>query len=351
MERSCPHLPQTLVSGLDRDTELPAHEPRCEYRTRQPEMIKILCATDLLPKSEAAVDRAGFLADEVNASLSLLHVVEPTNSGHSLEQALHAAMVRMKARSRRPLWQGTVLPNVNVRAGTAARVIADNLEQQKIELLVVGPHQPRGMRDTLEGTVAARLVSARKCPVLIVREAPRASYRTVVLALDLSSVSAGAVRAAERLVIAPSTEVVAVHGFEVPYEGMLRHGGVSMDAVSAYGEARKLEAFMAVRDFLTSQGTDSDLYNVVIEEGDAAPAIMSTVQRVHPDLLVMGTRGYGRARRALLGSVANQVMPQAKCDVLIVPEGTDRSSKQLSFPPTPAQRTRPSRSATFPRSS
>ena len=104
---------------------------------------------------------------------------------------------------------------------------------------------------------------------------------------------------------------------------------------------------MAVRDFLKLQSSDSDRYEVVIEERDATPLILRTVQRVQPDLLVMGTRGYGRARRALLGSVANQVMHQAKCDVLIVPEGSARSSTQLSSPPTPARRTRPRRSATI----
>jgi universal stress protein E len=301
----------------------------------KPEMIRMLCATDLLPKSESALDRAGLLADAGKASLSILHVVDASNSGSSVEQVLHSAMVKMKARSRPPLWQGTVLPNVMVRAGNAARVIVDNLEQQKIELLVMGPHRPRGMRDTLEGTVAARLVSARKCPVLIVREAPRAAYRSVLLALDLSRVSAEAVRAAERLAIDPSTEVVVVHAFEVPYEGVLRNGGVSIDAVGAFREARKREAGMAVRNFLESQGADSDLYNVVIEEGNAASAINSAVERVRPDLLVMGTRGYGRARRALLGSVANRVMHQAKCDVLIVPEGSVRSSAQLGLPPPP----------------
>jgi universal stress protein E len=310
-------------------------------------MIKMLCATDLLPKSEAALDRAAQLADEVEASLSILHVVEPNKSEHEIEWALHSAMVKMKARSRRPLWQGTVLPNVVVRAGNAARVIADNLEQRKSELLVMGPHRPRGLRDTLEGTVAARLVSARKCPVLIVREAPRAAYRTVVLALDFSRVSAGAVQAAERLAIAPSTEVVVAHALEVPYEGMLRYGGVGTDAVRGYGEARKREAGIAMREFLKSQGTDPDRFNVVIEEGNAATAIMSTVQRVHPDLLVMGTRGYGRARRALLGSVANPVMHQARCDVLIVPEGSVRASTRPRLPPGPAQRTSPPRSATI----
>ena len=37
--------------------------------------MKILCATDLTLKSDAAVDRAGVLASQLDAELVLLHVV------------------------------------------------------------------------------------------------------------------------------------------------------------------------------------------------------------------------------------------------------------------------------------
>jgi hypothetical protein len=37
---------------------------------------------------------------------------------------------------------------------------------------------------------------------------------------------------------------------------------------------------------------------------------------------VMGTRGQGPLRRVLLGSVANEVLNEAWCDVFVVPEGS-----------------------------
>ena len=36
--------------------------------------MRILCATDLQPKSDAAIGRAGMLADQLGAGLTLLHV-------------------------------------------------------------------------------------------------------------------------------------------------------------------------------------------------------------------------------------------------------------------------------------
>src|SRR5689334_22673147 len=67
--------------------------------------MQIVCATDLLPRSEAAVERAGILADDLAADLTLLHVVAPSESGRALEQALQHAQSRLRARARPPLWR------------------------------------------------------------------------------------------------------------------------------------------------------------------------------------------------------------------------------------------------------
>jgi hypothetical protein len=64
-------------------------------------MNRLLCATDLLPASESAVDRAGVLAQELNARLSLLHVVSPTGSRQiwsSLFRSPSCAWTRVSAR-------------------------------------------------------------------------------------------------------------------------------------------------------------------------------------------------------------------------------------------------------------
>ena len=40
-------------------------------------MKRILCATDLSPRCEGAVHRAGMLAQQYGAQLALLHVLDP----------------------------------------------------------------------------------------------------------------------------------------------------------------------------------------------------------------------------------------------------------------------------------
>jgi nucleotide-binding universal stress UspA family protein len=47
--------------------------------------------------------------------------------------------------------------------------------------------------------------------------------------------------------------------------------------------------------------------------------VVDVVQRLHPDLVVLGTPKQGRLKGALLGSVGLAVLKAAKCSVLIVP--------------------------------
>jgi nucleotide-binding universal stress UspA family protein len=133
-------------------------------------MMRLWCATDLLPKSEAAIDRAGLLADELGVHLSLLHVVSPVASGRALEEALQIAIARMKSLVRPPLWRAGTIADLVVRAGNPAGLMLDTIAGEEPDLLIIGPHRRRGILDALQGTIAEKAVSARKCPVLIVQE-------------------------------------------------------------------------------------------------------------------------------------------------------------------------------------
>jgi nucleotide-binding universal stress UspA family protein len=55
-----------------------------------------------------------------------------------------------------------------------------------------------------------------------------------------------------------------------------------------------------------------------LKEGHASPTILRAAEEHTCDLIVMGTHGKAKIRRALMGSVAEQVMRQASCPVVIV---------------------------------
>jgi nucleotide-binding universal stress UspA family protein len=290
-------------------------------------MMRILSATDFLPRSESAIERAGLLTDQLGADLTLLHVVVPGESERALEHTLRSALARAKSRAQPPLWRAQRAPNVAVRAGSPARIIVDTAAQLKARLLVLGPHRKRPLRDALEGTIAEKALAAKHCPVLVVQEEARGPYRRVLLALDLSEPSASAIRAAESLVLAPEVDARIVHAYEPPYQGMVHYAGAGMDAVMRYADGWKREAKRAVRDLLKYESTHFARYDIHLEQQPAALGILRAIEHYEPDLLVMGTHAGGRLRRALVGSVANRVLHETTGDVLIVPEGSFGASR------------------------
>lgn len=292
--------------------------------------MRFLCATDLLPKSEAAIERAGMLADRLAAELSLLHVVAPSECERALESELQSAIARLRARARPPLWRCGVSPSVMVQTGTPAQRIVESIADTDADLVVLGPHRNRGLRDALGGTIADRILRARSTSVLIVQGEPRRIYRNIVLAMDLSRVSAEALRTAERLVVTPEANAVILHAHEPPYDGMLTNVGIAPDAVEGYRAGWSRHSERAVRDFLAQHSRDSGRYKVILAEARPAVAVLHAATRIQPDLLVMGTHGRGRVARAITGSVASTVLRDAKSDILIVPGGSIRAQPAKS---------------------
>ena len=110
--------------------------------------------------------------------------------------------------------------------------------------------------------------------------------------------------------------------YEPTYEGMLTHAKTRMDPGESYAKAWKAEARATLGTLLKRVSIDESRYNIFIEDSARpATAIRRVAAGMKPDLLVMGTRGRGRLRRAFFGSVAAQVLRTVDCDVLVVPDG------------------------------
>src|SRR5690349_5288206 len=201
--------------------------------------MRILCATDLLTKSDAAIERAGILADQLDADLTLLHVVVPGESQQALEHTLQGASSALQSRVRPPRWHAQRAPSVGVHAGNAAKIILDTAAQSHARLLVLGRHRKRPLRDALEGTIAEKAIAARQCPVLIVQNEAQSAYARALLALDLSAASASALSAAELFVLAPEVDAQIVHAREWSYKEVLQRDGGGIE--SGVGDGRSSE--------------------------------------------------------------------------------------------------------------
>jgi nucleotide-binding universal stress UspA family protein len=283
--------------------------------------MKILSATDFLPKSEAAMERAGFLTDALEGELTLLYAISPeTADGQSLEQRVRRADSRLTSRASPPKWRWVAQPQIAVQCGHPARVVLDNAYRNKASLVVLGPHRDSALADVVSGTITEKVLGAAAFPVLIAQQEVHGPYRRVLVALDGMPAGGGIVRAVESLGLARDSEIIAVHAHEPPYVGMMNIVGVGMEAATSYADASRAQASAAIHALLDENSAEPGRYRVMVIEHRPAAAILEAVDRVKPDLVVLGTRGHGRFRRALLGSVASEVMAAVQADVLLVPE-------------------------------
>ncbi len=57
----------------------------------------------------------------------------------------------------------------------------------------------------------------------------------------------------------------------------------------------------------------------LLVQGPTAETIVSEAERLHAELVVMGSHGHGALFRAIVGSVCEQVIGMGKCTVMVVP--------------------------------
>jgi universal stress protein E len=296
--------------------------------------MKLLCATDLTPKSDPAVDRAYQLRRTMDASLTLVHVVSPIGADTgTLEQRLLSASSRLVQRARHSGPEAELV----VRCGRPANVVRE--EARAASLIVIGPHRGVPLIDALHGTFGERLLADARSPVLVVRQPAQEPYRKLLLALDGSPSTGHVVRAAELLLPpAQDGEFAVVHAHEPPYEAMMNTVGVGNLSVASYASASMSQAASTIHSKLRMHSLDWRRYRVMLMDAAPGVAIRQAIDDINPDLLVLGTRGHGRFRRALLGSTAHEVLKQADCDVLLVPEASVRAAQQPQPPDDPGPR-------------
>jgi universal stress protein E len=283
--------------------------------------MKLLCATDLQPKSDAAVDRAYLLRETMDARLALVHVVPPlAQDDGNLEQRMLSASSRLALRAKHAGSDAELV----VRCGRPPQVVRD--EAATANFIIIGPHPAEPLNDALRGTFTEKLLSEARCPVLIARRRANEPYRRLLLALDGSRATGQVVRAAERLAVAEDAAFAVVHAHEPPYESMMNTVGVGNLGVATYAAASMSQAASLIHSQLRMHSVDWQRHRVILTDSRPAHAIRDALGETNPDLLVMGTRGHGRFRRALLGSTAHEMLGLVDCDVLLVPDARIRET-------------------------
>ena len=203
-----------------------------------------------------------------------------------------------------------------IEGGAVAEGLARLAREQGADFLVVGSDRRAGEGRVLAGHVAQRLLTLAPCAVAVApagyRDSAPEDIRVVGAGFDASPGSMSALRLAERIALrAQATiRVLAVDTHTLP-PGTPNAPPLAPADAQAHDRLRVQleEATAALDDRLRPEAR--------LLGGTAAWALLDQAA-TGLDLLVLGSRGYGSLRRALLGSVASQVVRAAPCPVVVV---------------------------------
>lgn len=281
----------------------------------------ILWPTDLSQGAEWALPHAAALADWHDATLHVLHVREDASSDQGDFPLSRGALANAIDEAGSPS-QPFDLDALDLRQEQAdhaapGEAITAYVEEQGVDLVVMGTHGRRGLQRLLIGSVTEEVLRTAPCPVLTVRggeDQPSAwNVRNVLAPVDFSEASLQAVKHTKELALTYGAQITLLHAVEeVMYP-------------SAYGlemaDAPGPEVIDRVESSLAELARDEIGYEHVVVDstvGYAPSTILDYAEANDVDLIVIATHGRSGLERLLLGSVTERVVRRASVPVFVV---------------------------------
>jgi nucleotide-binding universal stress UspA family protein len=261
-------------------------------------------------------DAALQIAESSRAVLHVVHAWEvPLPPGGAfgefipvVEPESLAPDMRMDLERRVRGW--TSYPQVECHSirGAATQVLARVVEEQEADLCVVGAGRGAHFGQRVFGTTAQRLMRGAAGPLLVVRETFRRPVRNVLLTTDLSGASAEIHELATSLVHdAFAADAPALRSLHVVQP-------TTEDPHPDLGDV-----LLKLEQFLRPLNQRGSAVVGTVRRGEPAAAIVNLAASLECELLVVGTHSRRGLDRLMLGSVAERVTRDARCNVLVIP--------------------------------
>jgi nucleotide-binding universal stress UspA family protein len=284
---------------------------------------RILAALDLTAHADRAFQRAWMLANAHEAELTLVHVINESlldyDDDGTLRKTLKAKATRLL--ERYPIYlppEKKAAIRIHIALGKAWEEILAAADGFGSDLIVIGLHHLKPIRDLFLGSTAERLIRRSTKPVLMVRDKPAGAYRRVIAATDFSTSSAHALSAG--LAIAPHAELTLLHVFETPFPAFIRFSPEELeDHMRPLIERAQAEAEEAMEAFRSGHDAFNASVTPMLERNEIVAGIGRVIAQKEADLLVMGTHGRTGLAKAMVGKLALVFLNDPPCDVLVAP--------------------------------
>lgn len=262
----------------------------------------VLVATDLTARSDRPLDRAVLLAAQIDATVTVAHVVEGPGFDREQDEAIQGAV-------RASLPPALADAVIVIDHGAPPKVLAELATRTEAAVIVTGAGRYNGLSDFVLGTAVDHLVRHAAQPVLVVKGRATGAYRSILLATDYSD---GALQAFQHaLKLFPEAAFEIVNAYSVPFETRAPSAEIA-EAAREEAEA-EMAAFIARAD-----PPRPDAVQTVVAKGDVQTIVSGRVEKGAADLVIIGSHGRSGWVQATLGSQASTLLKRLPCDVLVV---------------------------------
>lgn len=289
----------------------------------------ILCATSLSDADDESLRQAHTLAREYGARLIVFHAMP--NVMRSAPLFPHLALAdnsqfvelerrvidAMGARVGKLTGRADAEFQLELGFGAPHTAVLEAAERLAADLVVVGDAATHGAARTLLGSTAERVVRHAHCAVWVAR--PGFTTGRVLIATDFSEPALPAVERGLEYAQRSASPVAVMYGLAV--ENVLAAPAASPAEMPAFPvwtsqEVQEMrdESAKRLREALARFGAEGE---VLVDDRRPATAIIEAAERIKARLICIGTRGRTGLARVAMGSVAEEVVRNANCPVLV----------------------------------
>lgn len=282
-------------------------------------MKKVMVATDFSERSDRALRRATLLAKQHGAEIVLLHVVDNDHPRRIVDRNQAEAESLLRTLALTISQSDGVSCSWKIKLDAPHAGILKAAEEEKPDLLVLGPYRRQLLKEVFAGTTSERAIRAVDCPVLVVNGFPVGDYAHILLTTDVSDLSGSVLKHFSELGLGAKARNTLTYIFPTPALRLLISDTLHSDDRSAYLEDERRAAAAELSAFLSASGLSGTVPLLRPDLTSPAHEVLKAAKDENADLIVLAMRGRSGLSKLVLGSVAEHALRYADADVLAIP--------------------------------
>lgn len=272
---------------------------------------RILCAVDLREPSRQIIEWSRQMAQGYGATVELVYVDWWEAPRYFTPGQIASLTAQVEANRQTLMGRLNELGSaigapheMNILQGDPGAAILERAAASGAGLVIMGSHGRTGFSRLRLGSVAEDVAREARCPVLVVRHAPRGNRdepRNVICPVNFTALARKTLEAAASVAAALRARLWVVYSAEERSE--------------AHGKREELCAW--IPDELRGKCQLTE----VVREGNAAEQIVLLAREKDADLIVLGAERQPFLEFTTIGSTTERVIRHSASSVLMIPSG------------------------------